>query len=281
MKLYKSILSVQTYLKAKRAQNLRIGFVPTMGALHAGHLSLIKIALQKCDIVVCSIFVNPTQFNNSEDLKLYPRPIENDIKLLAQVGCHVLFHPTTDEMYAGGLIKNSAADYGHFIEVLEGAHRPGHFDGVITIVQHLFEIIEPNEVFFGQKDYQQCLVVKMLIKRSFSSLHFNQCPIEREQDGLAMSSRNIRLNATERLAARDLNQALLHIKNNWYVDKWQQAIAEATAIIHQNPLLKLDYLSISDIETLSELSSFKVPAIALIAVNCGNTRLIDNLRLGD
>ncbi|MBC7382700.1 MAG: pantoate--beta-alanine ligase [Bacteroidia bacterium] len=280
MKLYQGIHSLQNYLKGKRAQNLQIGFVPTMGALHNGHLSLVKFAHQKCDVVVCSIFVNPTQFNNEKDLEFYPRPIKNDIKLLVEAGCHVLFHPQTSEMYGSGLHKDSSANYGSFIEVLEGAHRPGHFDGVITIVKRLFEIVEPNEVFFGQKDYQQCLVVKKLIARNFRNISFNQCVIEREPDGLAMSSRNVRLNIAEREAANTLYTALMHIKNNWTRQNWLNAISKARAIIENNPLLNLAYLSVAHPATLQQLNAFEEKAVALIAVNCGEIRLIDNVLLG-
>lgn len=277
MNLYQAIKPLQVHLQAKQRQNMRIGFVPTMGALHAGHLSLIAAAKEKCDIVACSIFVNPTQFNNHIDLELYPRNIENDIRLLVQAGCDILFHPTIKEMYGPELHKDSAADYGPYINVLEGAHRPGHFDGVITIVNRLFEIIMPDEVFFGQKDYQQCLVIKTLIERNFPKVIFNLCAIIREADGLAMSSRNVRLSKEERNAAVLLVQALNHIKANWNPERWETAIAEAKNSIENNHLLQLEYLCVAEPNFLTELTTYNENAIALIAVHCGETRLIDNL----
>ncbi|MDP1726420.1 MAG: pantoate--beta-alanine ligase [Bacteroidota bacterium] len=279
MNLYQDIKPLQSHLQAKRRQNLRIGFVPTMGALHAGHLSLIDAAKEKCDIVACSIFVNPTQFNNLLDLELYPRNIENDIRLLVQSGCYILFHPTIEEMYGSDFHKDSAAVYGPYINLLEGAHRPGHFDGVITIVKRLFEIIEPDEVFFGQKDYQQCLVIKTLLERNFTNIVFNRCAIKRETDGLAMSSRNVKLNKEERIAASLLIQALNHIKANWNAETWETSIAEAKKMIAHNKHLQLEYLCVTDPDNLTELSAFNMNAIALIAAYCGQTRLIDNLLL--
>ncbi len=279
MNLYQTIKPLQSHLKGKRRQNMRIGFVPTMGALHAGHLSLVEAAKQKCDIVACSIFVNPTQFNNIIDLEHYPRNIENDIRLLVQAGCDILFHPGITEIYSSGIQKDSAADYGTYINVLEGAHRPGHFDGVITIVKRLFEIVGPDEVFFGQKDYQQCLVIKTLIERNFPEMVFNRCAIIREADGLAMSSRNVRLNEEERKAATLLIQALKHIKANWKTETWKSAISEAKKMIANNKLLQLEYLCVAEPDNLTELSSFNINAIALIAAHCGQTRLIDNLLL--
>ncbi len=279
MNLYQTIIPLQSYLQGKRGENIRLGFVPTMGALHEGHLSLIRAAKDKCDIVACSIFVNPTQFNNIRDLELYARPIENDIKLLVQNGCDILFHPKVEEMYGSGLHKDNAANFGHFINLLEGAHRPGHFDGVITIVKQLFEIIQPNEVFFGQKDYQQCLVIKTLIKKNFKSIVFNQCPVIREADGLAMSSRNNQLNHEEREAAVFLYKALMHLKLNWKPDTWQKASEEARELLQHHKLIKLEYLMVCNPETLMETNIFEPNAIGLVAAYIGNTRLIDNLFL--
>lgn len=279
MNLYQTIKPLQSHLEVKRRQNMRIGFVPTMGALHAGHLSLIEAAKEKCDIVACSIFVNPTQFNNLHDLEHYPRNIENDVRLLVQAGCDILFHPTIKEMYGSGMHKDSAANFGPYINMLEGAHRPGHFDGVITIVKRLFEIIMPDEVFFGQKDYQQCLVIITLIERNFPKMIFNLCAIIREADGLAMSSRNVRLNKEERDAATLLVQALNHIKENWKAETWETSVDEAKKMIVNNKLLQLEYLCVAEPNFLSELSTFNKNAIALIAVHCGSTRLIDNLLL--
>jgi len=192
--LFQKPADLSAYISGQKAKKLRIGFVPTMGALHKGHISLLENAKQICDIVVCSIFVNPTQFNQSKDLETYPRNLGKDIRLLLEDSCDVLFHPNVEGIYGDDLSKDDTGDYGTFINLLEGESRPGHFDGVVTVVRKLFEIVSPDEVYFGQKDYQQCLVVTTLINRKFPNIHFNLCPIAREESGLAMSSRNVRLN---------------------------------------------------------------------------------------
>ena len=278
MILIKNSQTFNALIKEKKAKNLKIGFVPTMGALHAGHLSLIKSARQKCDIVVCSIFVNPTQFNVASDLTNYPRPIEKDIQLLVHEGCDILFHPEVDEIYGNGLVKDSSSDFGSFIHLLEGASRPGHFDGVITIVKKLFQLCEPKEVFFGQKDYQQCLVVETLIQRNFPNIVFNLCPILREEDGLAMSSRNIRLSAEERKISYKIYKELKNLKDNWQTQQWEIALKNAKHILNEAPF-KLEYLSVCNAKTFDSIDNFEENAIALVAVQLGNTRLIDNILL--
>ncbi len=277
MILFQQSKALRGFLNDQKAQNKRIGFVPTMGALHAGHLSLIEQARQKCDIVVCSIFVNPTQFTQAADLETYPRPINNDIKLLEESKCDVLFHPSVDEIYANDLRKDDTNDYGSFVHVLEGASRPGHFDGVVTVVKKLFELVRPDEVFFGQKDYQQCLVVQTLINRAFQTIKFNLCAIAREADGLAMSSRNIRLSELERKLAPQLYLALKKAKQLWTVETWQSAAIEALKEIDSNAFT-VEYLKICDQNTLVELLHFQHNAVVvLVAVQIGKTRLIDNI----
>ncbi len=278
MILFQKSKDLQAFIEKKKTENLQIGFVPTMGALHPGHLSLIHAAKQDCDLVVCSIFVNPTQFNQISDLENYPRPIENDIKLLIEAKCDVLFHPNVNELYGGNFAKDSSEDYGQFVHVLEGESRPGHFDGVITIVNKLFTICKPHQVYFGQKDYQQCLVVKTLITREFPNIKFNLCPIEREADGLAMSSRNIRLNSQERSIANHLYKALELVQKNWNKEHWKDAIKHAKELYLGTPF-KLEYFCVCDQESLQELTEFKAEAVVLTAATLGNTRLIDNLLL--
>ncbi len=278
MILFQKSKDLQAFIEKKKTENLQIGFVPTMGALHQGHLSLIRAAKQDCDLVVCSIFVNPTQFNQISDLENYPRPIENDIKLLIEAQCDVLFHPDVNELYGGNFAKDSSEDYGPFVHVLEGESRPGHFDGVVTIVNKLFSICKPHQVYFGQKDYQQCLVVKTLIAREFPAIQFHLCPIEREADGLAMSSRNIRLNSQERDIANQLYKALELVQNNWNKDKWHDALKQAKEVYLGAPF-KLEYFCVCDQESLEELTEFKADAVVLAAAKLGNTRLIDNLLL--
>jgi pantoate--beta-alanine ligase len=274
-----TISSLQGVLASQNLQNSSIGFVPTMGALHDGHLSLIRKAKLENDFVVCSIFVNPTQFNNSSDLKAYPRTIEADMKLLASENCDLLFFPAVEEMYPNSLKKESADDYGHFIHVLEGKHRPGHFDGVVTIVNKLFSLVNPNQVYFGQKDYQQCLVVKELIRRNHPQIIFHQCEVVREADGLAMSSRNVRLSESGRISALKLSKALFHLQQNWKSNSWKLEHQKAIEMILADGRLELEYFEIADKNTLEKLSDFSHDAVCLVAANCGATRLIDNVLL--
>jgi pantoate--beta-alanine ligase len=267
---------LMSHISAQKQGNRSIGFVPTMGALHNGHLSLIAAAKQKCDIVVCSIFVNPTQFNQESDLASYPRTLENDIELLLSVSCDVLFHPNVAEVYGNALDKDSSEDYGSFIHQLEGASRPGHFDGVVTVLRKLFAMVGPTDVFFGQKDYQQCLVVKTLIKRSFPQIIFNLCSITREEDGLAMSSRNVRLSETERLLAPKIYENLKLVAQYWDKEQWQLGLNLAQLNLKKEPFC-FEYLCACDPISLAELNVFQSNAVVLVAVQLGSTRLIDNI----
>jgi pantoate--beta-alanine ligase len=255
-----------------------IGFVPTMGALHLGHISLIEESKKHCDISICSIFVNPTQFNNASDLENYPRLIENDMKLLLENGCDVLFHPNVEQMYPNGLQKNEE-DYGQVLKVFEGLHRPGHFDGVLTVVARLFDIVKPHKSFFGQKDYQQCIVVAELIKRKFPEIELHVCPILRENSGLAMSSRNLRLNDIEKSDALLINQALQYIKSGFGQKDIAILIEEAKQIINESKLLSIEYLDVANAINLEPTKNSNTKAIALAAVHCGPVRLIDNILL--
>lgn len=276
MILIKKSDDLLSHISKLKASNLSIGFVPTMGALHPGHLSLIEAAKKNCDVVVCSIFVNPTQFNQLSDLNSYPRTIENDIQLLLSCSCDILFHPDVTEIYGDTMEKESTEDYGAFIHLLEGARRPGHFDGVVTVLRKLFNAVMPHQVFFGQKDYQQCLVVKMLIQRSFSHIKFNLCPIAREADGLAMSSRNVRLTLSERMLAPKIYENLQLVAQNWNLTSWQSALNQAVKNLSNEPFV-FEYLSACDQNSLQELDTFQHKAIVLVAVRLGTTRLIDNI----
>jgi pantoate--beta-alanine ligase len=268
-------IALEGLINAKKAQNLSIGFVPTMGALHLGHISLIEEAKANTDFVVCSIFVNPTQFNNPDDLANYPRTLEADLLLLTAVGCDVLFHPEVSKIYQSQELKLSAADYGNFIHVLEGAKRPGHFDGVITILTKLFKMVHPNQVYFGQKDYQQCMVVETLIARDFPNIKFNRCAIVREADGLAMSSRNARLTKEERAIAPQIFKTLQSLSQQWQALTWEAALNEARNSLSNLPF-ELEYLEVCDPNTLDTLQDYSAYAVVLVAVNLGSTRLIDN-----
>ncbi|MGF6848390.1 pantoate--beta-alanine ligase [Chitinophaga sp. W3I9] len=215
MYLFKRSSDLKKHLDLVRKSNKSIGFVPTMGALHAGHLSLIQAARQENDVVVCSIFVNPTQFNDPKDFEKYPITIEEDIKKLNNASTDILFLPSVEEMYPEGLESDLHYDFGDLETILEGKFRPGHFQGVGRIVHKLLDIVQPDQLFMGQKDLQQCLIVRRLLVITHSPVKLVVCPTEREKDGLAMSSRNARLSPAARKKAVGIYQALLHIKNNF------------------------------------------------------------------
>lgn len=279
MIVFKTIKTLQTYLNNQKGGGKSIGFVPTMGALHQGHLSLILKSKAETNITICSIFVNPTQFNNPSDLEKYPRTTTADMKLLTIAKCDVLFMPSVMEMYPNGQIKNTE-DYGEITKVLEGEKRPGHFDGVITIVSRLFEIIEPHKTYFGQKDYQQCLVVQELVNRHFPKITLNIETTVRQTDGLALSSRNVRLSEVQQIEALAISKALFYIKENWGNDSIENLISAATTMIEKQKSLKIEYFKICNRTNLTELSgnskNYK-EAVILTAVFCGDIRLIDNL----
>lgn len=280
MKLFKQISSLRQHLAAERQKGKQIGFVPTMGALHKGHLSLISSSRAQNDLTVCSIFVNPTQFNSSEDLSKYPRTIENDIKLLIESGCNILFHPEVNEMYSS-VEETRVADYGLLTSSLEGQFRLGHFDGVITIVKKLFDVIEPDNAYFGQKDYQQAALIGAFIQRNSLKIKLHICPTLRDSDGLALSSRNVRLSPDDRKDAVSIPQLLFMIKENYPNNSITVLKAKALDYLSKVPSLTLEYFEIADSQTLEPLKEKHESgsAIALIAAWCGNVRLIDNLLL--
>ena len=259
-----------------KQQNKIIGFVPTMGALHAGHISLVNISKKYCDITVCSIFVNPTQFNNPTDLKLYPRTPDADIKLLEEGGCDILFMPEVEDIYPEKDTRQF--NFGFLDTILEGATRPGHYNGVGQVVSILFDCVKPHKAYFGSKDYQQVMVVKDLVRQLNLDIEIISCPIMREEDGLAMSSRNTRLDEQERIIAelvpKIMQQANVILKT--------KGIAEAKLfvieIISKISIMKLDYFEVCDAETLEAITEIKSnqKAVSLIAVFVGNIRLIDN-----
>jgi len=260
-----------------RAKGKTIGFVPTMGALHAGHISLIEIAQQQCDVVVCSIFVNPTQFNDKKDLERYPRTIEKDTELLEKANCTVLFYPDVKEMYPEE--DKRTFDFGFLDKTLDGAFRPGHFNGVGQIVSKLFDAVEPDKAFFGEKDFQQVLVIKEMVRQLNYKVEIISCPILREKDGLAMSSRNTLLNEAERTAAslipKIMQEAKIDFESGASMDVIKNNVKNK---IEAEPLFKLDYFEIRNTRDLNEFDSFiDKEAVMLIAVFCGRIRLIDNL----
>ena len=246
-----------------------------MGALHAGHLSLIGESKKHCALSVATIFVNPTQFNNADDLKKYPKPIERDIELLTAVGCDVLFNPDVAEMYAEG--ETWDYEVGSLDTLLEGEFRPGHYKGVTQIVHKLFSLVQPDVAFFGQKDYQQYLVIKKMVSDFRLAVKLVPCAIVREADGLAMSSRNVRLNDSERKQSLALYNTLLYIKDNFGKLSNAQLEQEGKAIL-SNYQLEAEYLKIVDRDNLLATDD-KLNAIVLVACFVGETRLIDNMML--
>ena len=266
-------------LEYKRSKKT-IGFVPTMGALHQGHLSLIKEAKRTNNIVVVSIFVNPTQFDNVEDLKKYPKTIENDIKLLASVSCDVLFSPAVEEIYSKNVVSEKL-DFDGLEHQMEGKFRDGHFNGVGTVVKTFFKIIEPNSAYFGQKDFQQLQIIKKMVQKNKLDVKVEGCQIFREKDGLAMSSRNSRLSHESREIAPFIYKILEKVK-----DKFEtKSIAEINEWVEnkfeKQHLLKLEYFIIADEKTLKtpKKKDTNKKYRAFIAVFAGEIRLIDNIHL--
>ncbi len=270
---------LQETLENHRVLGKTVGFVPTMGALHMGHLSLLEQAKAENDIVVCSIFVNPTQFNDPKDLDKYPRPIENDIDMLQSVNCDILFLPEVNEMYSNNEVWDHS--FGEIETLWEGAMRPGHFKGVAQIVYKLLSLVHPNKSYFGQKDYQQTVIVKKLCKDFSLSTEIIVCKVIREANGLAMSSRNIRLSETERQEASKIYEALISSKMlvQQKVYNISYIIEQATAKLLEINNVTLEYISIVDAENMLEVSEINENSkqLMIIALRIGNTRLIDNM----
>lgn len=276
MLVFDKIKELKQHLALKRLNGSAIGFVPTMGALHEGHISLIGISKKETDITVCSIFVNPTQFNNSVDLTKYPRTPEKDMALLEAAGCDVLYMPDVKDVYPENDTRKFS--FGYLDTILEGEHRPGHFNGVGQVVSILLEGVEPDKAYFGSKDYQQVMVVKDLVKQLHLRAEIVACPILREADGLAMSSRNMRLNPEERKVAGFV-PVMMQEAREIVKQKGILAAREFIAdFVNRQPLMKLDYYEVCNANTLEPLKEYtsQQPLISLIAVFVGNVRLIDN-----
>ena len=278
MKIFTSRAALSGYLTEQRFAGKVIGLVPTMGALHAGHLSLIRQARRESDIVVCSIFVNPTQFTDPNDLAKYPRPVETDTKKLESADCDVLFIPSVTEMYSGEEAWH--INLNGLDNILEGKIRPGHYQGVTQIVKKLFDTVRPHKAFFGQKDYQQVKVITEMVKQYNIPVELIMCPIIREDDGLAMSSRNVHLSPDEHQQALVLSQAL-NLAANIFSEKGIPEVKdEVTRFVKQMPGVELDYFEICNQETLQPVTDKNDgPLVALIAARVGSIRLIDNIML--
>ncbi len=279
MLIFTKIADLKGFLKQIKAEGRTVGFVPTMGALHNGHISLISISKKACGLTVCSIFVNPTQFNDKADLKRYPRMPEKDAAFLENAGCDVLFMPSVEEVYPNGPVTEKY-DFGYLNTVLEGKYRPGHFNGVAQVVKRLFEIVEPDKAFFGSKDYQQVMIIKALVKQMRSPIEIVNCPILRDADGLAMSSRNALLSEEERRIASLIPKIMQEAKHIALTNGIKRAKDFVTAEILKVPVMKLEYFEIcaADLNEIEKITP-SIKAVALIAVFVGKIRLIDNLEL--
>lgn len=280
MKIFTSKSEIKEFLSTLKKNKKSIGFIPTMGALHEGHLSLIKRAKKKNDITVVSIFVNPTQFNNKEDLDKYPKTYESDVALLVSVDCDVLFFPTVEEIYAEN-ITSEKFDFDGLEHQMEGKFRDGHFDGVGTIVKAFFEIIEPDTAYFGKKDFQQLQIIKKLVKKYNLAVKIKGRPIFREEDGLAMSSRNTRLSRGHREVAPFIYKTLKKAKKKFGVKSPEELTQWVEKQFKKHPLLELEYFTIADEKTLQTVKEIvkNKKYRAFIAVFAGDIRLIDNIRL--
>ena len=284
MILFKKAVALQIWLDKQREKNLKLGFVPTMGALHNGHISLINASKTANHITVCSIFVNPTQFNNTVDFDKYPITIKQDILQLEKAGCDVLFFPSVEEIYPDGLTIEKKYDLGNLEKILEGAFRPGHYQGVCMVVDRLLNIVLPDNLYLGQKDFQQCMVITKLIELIGlkEKIAITICPTLRETDGLAMSSRNMRLDENERQRAPVIFQTLSFIKSN--VGKISPSFLRKQAVdMLEKASFKVDYVEIADSVTLKTIEEWNdsKKTIALIAAYDNEIRLIDNMILFD
>lgn len=278
MLILKTKEEIYNTIDAVKKDGRTIGFVPTMGALHHGHISLLNKAMSENDTVVCSIYVNPLQFNNNEDFKKYPRFIEDDIEKLDKAACSIVFIPDDT-------IINSSSNFnynlGYLDNIMEGLFRPGHFKGVAFIVKTLFEIVKPDRAYFGEKDYQQLAVIKKMTKDFNLNVKIIPCPTERENDGLALSSRNERLSKTERLIAPKIYEGLNYLKNNILNFNFCELKLWFKEFLEKETPMKVEYIEICDSESLKIISAVKESSSIVVctAVYLGNVRLIDNLKI--
>ncbi len=277
MNVFEKATELNQFLAAEQSKGKTIGFVPTMGALHNGHISLINKAKQENDLVVASVFVNPTQFNNPDDLKKYPRTIEADKVLLETNGCSVLFFPSVEEIYPEK--DNTIFELGGLDNLMEGKFRPGHFNGVAMVVKRLFEIVHPNNAYFGEKDFQQLAIIRYMVKAENLPVNIIGCPTLRETSGLAMSSRNMRLTEEEKLEAAAIYKAMIEAKENAKILPPQKVKKFFENSINQNPVFKFEYFEIVDSETLLPVNEWNThrKAVGCVAIWIRDVRLIDNM----
>ena len=277
--LTNTISETRNTIQQQISEGKTIGFVPTMGALHEGHLTLIRQAANENDFVVVSIFVNPIQFNNPEDLAKYPRTLDDDLQKLEGSGCILVFAPSAEEMYPEPDLTEF--DFGQLDKVMEGKFRPGHFNGVAIVVKRLFEIVTPTKAYFGEKDFQQLTILKKMVEMLQIPVNIVSCPIVREPDGLAMSSRNARLTSEERAEAPIIHKALSGVKENysWFIPDGVKQLVRGE--IAENHLFRVEYVDVVDAETLLPFEDWMdvEHAVVCVAAYIGSVRLIDNIIL--
>ena len=280
MKVLKSKKTLIDYVERQREMGKKIGFAPTMGALHEGHLSLYKAAKKENDEVISSIFVNPTQFNNPDDFQKYPKTLEKDLELLEKAGVDAVYVPNVEEMYPDGL-NSKKYDFDGLENEMEGKYRPGHFDGVGTIVEELFRQVQPHNAYFGEKDYQQLAIIKKMVEKTKLPVKIHGVPTLREEDGLAMSSRNVRLTETQRKEATIIYETLEKVKE-WFKVISLEEIKQRVTDIFRNSNFELEYFVIADEEMLKEANAIdeNKEYRAFIVAYAGEVRLIDNMHLG-
>ncbi len=278
MKIVNSIKELRLQLDEDKQKGKKVGLVPTMGALHAGHISLVKRCVAENDVCVVSIFVNPTQFNNPNDLLTYPRTLDEDCQLLESSGCTYVFAPSVEEMYPEP--DNRVFDFGTVAQVMEGARRPGHFNGVAQIVSKLFYAVKPDVSYFGEKDFQQIAVIRAMVKQLEIPVEIVDCPIQRESDGLALSSRNTRLTPEQRqkapVIARTLKESITFVPEK----SVQQVIDYVVSTLNNVPDMSVEYFEIVDGNTLESITNWSDTTypVGCITVYCGEVRLIDNVK---
>lgn len=280
MEVISTIAELKRRVADARQSGRSVGLVPTMGALHVGHLSLVKRACAECDFVVVSVFVNPTQFNNPDDLRTYPRTLDADVALLdTNTQADVVFAPSAEEVYP--VPDTRVFNLGPVAEVMEGAHRPGHFNGVCQIVSKLFAYVSPDKAYFGEKDFQQIAVIRQMVKECDFKLDIVACPIVREEDGLAVSSRNTLLTPGHRAAAPHIHAVLEESRKHMADMTPAQLVNWTVAKVNENPLLKVEYYEIVDALTLQPINSWAETSqpVGCITVQAGAVRLIDNIQL--
>ena len=278
MRIVKTINELISLVNELKADNKTIGFVPTMGALHEGHLTLVRQCVAENEVCIVSVFVNPTQFNNKADLEKYPRNVEKDAQLLEEAGCAYVFAPSAEEMYSTDeLEKTCECDFGGMDRLMEGKFRPGHFNGVVQVVSKLFKLVQPDKAYFGKKDFQQLAIIHRMVRLMHFPVEVVDCPIVREASGLAMSSRNERLSAAERDTAANIYRILNESRN--LTDKMSpgELTQWVTDEVNNAGGLSVEYFDIADRETLITIDRWQPESIGCIAVFCGEVRLIDNI----